>query len=223
LGAVRDEVDTVRSPLPVRRRMSKAEREQQILDIAEQLFIDHGFADTSIEDICRAAGISRPIVYEHFGSKDGVYLSCVRRARRQYEQETADNAAKSAALPLAERFASGSRIYFGLLAEDPRRWELLFARTGMLGDTLADEITEERAKTTRLLAQVYQADVPNADPGLVLAAAYAMSGCAEQLGRWWLQHPDVSLDEVVDLNTQFIVPLVETLVVRPRVGLPGED
>src|SRR4030088_1557488 len=61
-------------------------RNQQLLDIAEKLFITKGFAATSIEDIARAAGITRPIVYSHFGTKEGIYLACVRRARTAFQQ-----------------------------------------------------------------------------------------------------------------------------------------
>lgn len=53
----------------------------QLLDLAEELFIQKGYVGFSIDDLSRAAGVSRPTVYHHFGSKDGVYLACLRRVR----------------------------------------------------------------------------------------------------------------------------------------------
>jgi AcrR family transcriptional regulator len=66
-------------------RVPRAVREQQLLDLAERLFIENGYDSFSIEDLCRAARISRPIVYEHFGSKEGLYLACLRRIRAEFE------------------------------------------------------------------------------------------------------------------------------------------
>src|SRR6185295_9059197 len=66
-------------------RVPRAVREQQLLDLAEELFIGNGYAGFSIEDLCRAANVSRPVVYDHFGSKDGIYLACLRRIRDEFE------------------------------------------------------------------------------------------------------------------------------------------
>src|SRR5260221_5027889 len=66
-------------------RVPRAVRNNQLLDLAEELLVEHGYAGFSIDDLCRSAGVSRPIVYEHFGSKDGIYLACVRRIRAEFE------------------------------------------------------------------------------------------------------------------------------------------
>ena len=78
-----------------RGRVPRAIREQQLLDHAEQLLLENGYGGFSIEDLCRAAGVSRPIVYEHFGSKDGVYIACLRRIRGEFEQAIRDAAASA--------------------------------------------------------------------------------------------------------------------------------
>ena len=56
-------------------RVPRAVRERQLLDIAEKLFTLHGYEGTSIEDVARAAGVTRPVVYEHHGDKDGLYIA----------------------------------------------------------------------------------------------------------------------------------------------------
>src|SRR5882757_4472745 len=73
-------------------RVPRAIREQQLLDLAEALFIDNGYAGFSIEDLCQAANVSRPVVYHHFGSKDGIYLACLRRIRDEFEAALIDAA-----------------------------------------------------------------------------------------------------------------------------------
>ena len=58
----------------------RADREQQILDAAVAEFGEFGYAHASVAAIARRAGISKPLVYEYFGSKDGLYLACLGRA-----------------------------------------------------------------------------------------------------------------------------------------------
>ena len=58
----------------------RADREQQILDAAVAGFGERGYAHASMAAIAQRAGISKPLIYEYFGSKDGLYLACLNRA-----------------------------------------------------------------------------------------------------------------------------------------------
>src|SRR6266498_2339947 len=60
-------------------RMTGKERRQQLLDIGRSLFAEKGFEATSIEEIASRAGVSKPVVYEHFGGKEGLYAVVVDR------------------------------------------------------------------------------------------------------------------------------------------------
>ena len=64
---------------PVRVRMSGKERREQLLDVGRALLAAKGFDGTSIEEIAHRAGVSKPVVYEHFGGKDGLYAVVVDR------------------------------------------------------------------------------------------------------------------------------------------------
>src|SRR3546814_16710001 len=70
-------------------RLSGQERAEQLLDVAEQLFITKGFDRTSMGDVAQVAGVTRPVVYEHHGSKAGLYLAAMERARRSPARESA--------------------------------------------------------------------------------------------------------------------------------------
>ncbi|MGN6173341.1 MAG: TetR/AcrR family transcriptional regulator, partial [Streptosporangiaceae bacterium] len=52
--------------------MTGKERREQLLDIGRKLFAERGFEGTSIEEIAAQAGVSKPVVYEHFGGKEGL-------------------------------------------------------------------------------------------------------------------------------------------------------
>src|SRR5437667_12638735 len=59
--------------------MTGKERREQLLDIGRKLFAERGFEGTSIEEIAAQAGVSKPVVYEHFGGKEGLYAVVVDR------------------------------------------------------------------------------------------------------------------------------------------------
>lgn len=62
-----------------RSRMSSAARREQLLQVGRSLFAERGFEATSVEEIASKAGVSKPVVYEHFGGKEGLYAVIVDR------------------------------------------------------------------------------------------------------------------------------------------------
>ncbi|MFS2294370.1 MAG: TetR/AcrR family transcriptional regulator, partial [Actinomadura sp.] len=71
------------TPRPPRRRMSRAERERQMLDVAEEVFGERGYQATSMDEIAERCGVSKPMLYEYFGSKDGLLAACVGRSKAE--------------------------------------------------------------------------------------------------------------------------------------------
>src|ERR671929_1004689 len=65
------------------RRMTGKERREQLVDIGRVLFAERGFDATSVEEIAAKAGVSKPVVYEHFGGKEGLYAVVVDRETRR--------------------------------------------------------------------------------------------------------------------------------------------
>jgi AcrR family transcriptional regulator len=177
-----------------RRRMFRAAREEQLLDLAEELFLTAGFDRTSMEDIARAAGVTRPVVYEHYGSKEGIYLACVRRARSRFNLDVMR--AFAGTDDPYEQLCRGAEAYYRVLERDPRRWQLLFGPGGLVSGALGDDLARERLRTLDLLADLIEPHLPQHDPQQVDAFTNATTGSAEQLGRWWLAHPDVSREQV---------------------------
>lgn len=72
-----------RSKKPVRSRMTAAERREQLIEIARSVFAEKGFDGASVEEIAARAKVSKPVVYEHFGGKEGLYAVVVDREVRQ--------------------------------------------------------------------------------------------------------------------------------------------
>src|SRR5690242_6694219 len=70
-------------PPKKRSRLSAADRREQLISVAEGLFAEHGVQPTTVEDVATAAGVTKPLIYEHFGGKEGLYAVVVDRAMRQ--------------------------------------------------------------------------------------------------------------------------------------------
>lgn len=68
-----------RRPRTARARMTATQRREQLLEVSRQLFAEKGFEGTSVEEIAARAEVSKPVVYEHFGGKEGIYAVVVDR------------------------------------------------------------------------------------------------------------------------------------------------
>jgi AcrR family transcriptional regulator len=183
-------------------RVPRAVREEQLLDIADDLFASKGYEATSIEQIARVAHVTRPIIYEHFGSKDGVYLACLRRARRQFEEAVV--AAAGTSTDPVEQLERAADVYFAMLERDPERWWFVFGGNAAAHGPLGDELADLRFATVERIADLLRAHVPHADPQRVLAFAHAVSGAGEQLGRWWLRNREIPREQVLKHYRDFI-------------------
>jgi AcrR family transcriptional regulator len=182
-------------------RVPRALREEQILDIAEELFLTKGYEQTSIEDICRIAEVSRPTVYNLYDNKGAIYLACVRRARAMLERELAE-AALSTPDPY-EQLLRGGEAHFSILERDPRRWQLLFGKPGLMGE-LADELAAERFHTVEAIAALLRNYAPDAHQDRIDAYANLISGAAEQLGRWWLYNRQIPRETICRFQADFL-------------------
>ena len=72
---------TVTSHTRGTRKVPRAVRERQMLEAAGRAFADRGFHAASVDAIAAASGITKPMIYAYFGSKDGLYRACMERAR----------------------------------------------------------------------------------------------------------------------------------------------
>ena len=67
--------------------MTGDQRRQQLIDVAREVFGARGYGPTSIEEIAARAGVSKPVVYEHFGGKEGIYAVVNFTATSEATQE----------------------------------------------------------------------------------------------------------------------------------------
>jgi AcrR family transcriptional regulator len=191
-------------------RVPREVRRGQLLELAEQLFMEKGYDGFSIDDLCRAAGVSRPIVYEHFGSKDGIYVACLRRIREEFEQALLAGAAS--APDLTTTVQRGADAWFSILEREPQRWSLVYGgATGLVGP-LAEQLGDLRDTTVQQIGMLVAQYAPQASSKQINLWAHAVSGAGEQLGRWWLRNPEIPRERIVAFYSDFLYAAANHLI-----------
>lgn len=181
-------------------RLPREQRETQLIDVALQMFIDHGYQGTALDDIARAAGISRPIIYRLFGSKDAIYIACLKRAR-----ETLNQSFRSAGdFPsLEDRMRSIASSYFGFVENNQSSWKLLFGGGAAVAGAAAEQARELRFITVENIASSFAKGYTGLDRRKLELFAHGISGAGEQVAKWWIANPEVRQEEVVKVFMQF--------------------
>jgi AcrR family transcriptional regulator len=196
-------------------QVPRAVRVRQLLDLAEEQLAEHGYDGLSIEEIAKAAGVSRPIVYAHFKDKESLYLACLRRAREELEEMILKATAK--AQSAREMVELGTNAYFEFVERRGQRWAVLFGGAELSGPG-AREITRLRFATVAQISQLIAVIAPHTDEQTREAFAHAVSGSAEQVAKWWRENPQVTREEVVAQQVSFAWDGLSRIVNQPLGG-----
>ena len=114
-------------------RLPAPARREQILDVALQVFAQHGFHGSSMNDVAEAAGVTKPVLYQHFDSKRDLYHSLLDEVGNRLLTSISKGVAEATDGKSQTRL--GFRAYFRWVAEDHDAFLLLFAAGGG-GETL---------------------------------------------------------------------------------------
>ncbi|WP_022868699.1 TetR/AcrR family transcriptional regulator [Schaalia vaccimaxillae] len=177
-----------------RTRMSGVARREQLVAVGRSLFASKGFDATSVEEIASKAKVSKPVVYEHFGGKEGLYAvvvdrevqSLVNSLHRSLESSDRPRMVlENATLALLDYIESNTDGFRVLVRDAPTD------RTqGSFSSVLGDVAT----KVEHLLAE--QFDRSKMDAGWAPLYAQMLVGLIAQVGQWWLDDRRMKKDEV---------------------------
>src|SRR3954452_10243900 len=107
-------------------RMPAVQRREQLLDMTKEIVAENGFHAVSIEAVARRAGISRPIVYEHFGDLAGLLQALIGRdGARALAQHAGVLPPDLAGGDRAEQLLTGRRGDVEARGADPVAWRLV--------------------------------------------------------------------------------------------------
>ena len=173
-----------------------------MIDVAMELFVSAGYQGTSIEDIATAAGVTRPIVYNLFGSKDKIYLACHKRARECLNTRLIE--AVGSASSFQDRLRAGIDGYFQFVERDSEAWRLLFGGGAAVAGSAAEEARHLRFDTVGKIAELLSPFMSDIERCVLEVNAHALSGAAEQVAKWWLENDHISRETVVDMLTSLL-------------------
>jgi len=208
-----------------RRRMTGRERREQLILISRTLFAEKGFDGTSIEEIAATAQVSKPVVYEHFGGKEGVYAVVVDREMQKLLVMITEALSASHSLIKLERAALALLRY---IEESSEGFRILVRDSHAASGTgtFASLISEIASQVEDVLADEFASR--GYDPKLAPMYAQMLVGMVALTGQWWLDVRKPGREEVaahlvnlawnglVGLNPQ---PTI-TMAARTRASAP---
>jgi len=167
-----------------RARMTGKQRREQLIEVGRKLFADKGFEGTTVEEIAAKANVSKPVVYEHFGGKEGLYAVVVDReiaallggitgalSAELGSRETLERAAM-ALLDYIESSTDGFRI---LVRDSP---------AGQATGSFASLISDVASQVEHILAAEFKRR--RLDPKAAPLYAQMLVGMVALTGQWWL-------------------------------------
>jgi len=163
-----------RLPAPLRRR--------QLLDVAARVFADHGFHATTMEEVARAAGVSKPVLYHHFSSKRALYRELLQDVGARLV-EAIETAADAGHGPQAA-VAGGFRAYMAFVDEQSAAFRLLFGSGARRDAEFQELVSLVEGRLAAVVAARIEAGLGPAHRRLL---AEAIVGMAEAAGRHQLR------------------------------------
>jgi AcrR family transcriptional regulator len=183
-------------------RVPRAVRERQLVDLAESLFAERGYAGTSMDELCRRAGVTKPVVYELFGSKEGLFRACVEGSAAALAESI--TAAVRAAPDAEGKLRAGGLAFLRFAADHRVAWEVLFATGEARFAGEAEAI--RRGQATLLGGLLAESAEPGFHADQLDAFAHVINGAYEALGHWASEHPDVPLETLADWLVSLLAP-----------------
>ncbi|HTI25188.1 MAG TPA: helix-turn-helix domain-containing protein [Kutzneria sp.] len=177
--------------------MPRAARKAQMLAVAEEVFAERGYLAASMDEIAERVGVSKPMLYEYFGSKEGLLVGCIDKARTELREAT-EQAVIHADSP-ENMLRLGLLAFFRFIAERRQSYSLLRHEAAVTVPSAVEEIEAIRRQQTDLMVGWMGLALPAADPIELEAAAEILVGSCERLAQWCERRPEVTPERATDL------------------------
>jgi AcrR family transcriptional regulator len=202
-------------------RVPRVVRERQLVELGEELFAERGFAKASMDELARRAGVTKPVIYELFGSKEGLFRACletlalrladtIAEAARgadapdrdgQRDAPDRDGQRASAAPDPEARLRAGGLAFLRFAQENRVAYELLYE--GRFSDAAVSVRRRQAALILELMREMAPEDV---DPRELEVAAHAVNSAYEGVAHWMWDHPESDVEELADWTVELLLP-----------------
>ncbi|WP_234356345.1 TetR/AcrR family transcriptional regulator [Blastococcus sp. Marseille-P5729] len=165
-------------------RMTGAQRRQQLVTIARSVFAERGFDATSVEEIAARAKVSKPVVYEHFGGKEGLYAVVVDREMSLLLGRFEAALQEGHPRVLLERAAF---VLLDYIENETDGFKVLTRDTPPTGraGTFSSLINDVASRVEHILDRAFKAG--GYETKLAGLYSQALVGMVAATGQWWLE------------------------------------
>ncbi len=173
--------------------MSATDRRAQLIDVGRAVFATSGYEGTSVEEVAKRAKVSKPIVYEHFGGKEGLYAVIVDREMDYVVRRLVESISSGTPRERVERASLAFLTYvrdhpdgFAVLSQDSPLTSSKGTMSSLLND-MAERVGDVFAATLKEAGY---------DPRAAPIYAHALVGMVTFVGKWWTEERKPPVDEV---------------------------
>lgn len=176
-----------------KQRLTAAERRAQLIEVGRAVFAEHGYNGGSVEEIARVAGVSKPIVYEHFGGKEGLYAVIVDREMDALVQRIATVISDG---PARQRFEQAVLAFLTYVKEEPDGFAVLTRDAPMdtTGKGMQSVISDLAERVATIFNQQFKAAGFNTKVAPIYA--HALIGMVTLTGQWWRENQQLDIKTV---------------------------
>jgi AcrR family transcriptional regulator len=171
-------------------RLPAAERREQLLHTAVGVFAEHGYHATSMNDVAEAAGVTKPVLYQHFSSKRELFIELLADIGAEL-RDTIAKATADASGP-RQQIEHGFRAYFTYVDDHTDSFKVLFGSGARRDPEFASFARSVESSIAEAIAELIVVEgEPVAQRQLL---AHSIVGMTEAASRYWLAHdrePDV--------------------------------
>lgn len=167
-------------------RMPRRERRAQLLEAAREAFVQQGYHSAGMDTIAVLAGVSKPVLYQHFPGKLELYLavldqssdSLIDRVRNALESTTENR----------KRVRATFEAYFDFVAHESGAFRLVFESDLTNASEVAERVARTNETCAQMIAEVIRVDT-NLDDDTAMLLASGLLGMAQTAARHWLHSP----------------------------------
>jgi len=193
------------------RRVPRDLRRRHLLELATELFSERGFEAASMDELAQRAGVSKPVIYDQFGSKEGLVVAVVDAMGIELNEVI--RAAIDGRTDPEDLLRTGSLAFFHFVGERRATFAMAFGAVRTLDSTsvpLVEKVAEIRARQDALVAAGIAATAQtlggDPDPLEISAVTRGLNGIYEGLVEWWDEHPEVPASRLTEWVVALVLP-----------------
>ena len=171
-----------------------------MLEVAERVFSSRGIQAATMDEIAERVGVTKPLIYDYFGSKEGLLAATIERARGQLMGALIDSWVADPSAPVRDRVSGVVHAFFAFIDAHEAAFALLRTEGALIGEA-SESVERIRQQTAKAFAEGLRTLPAFAKlPAMrVTAMAEILIGGCERLAVWRSTHPGTTADEATDL------------------------